>query len=51
MKELRSKCCGAKVKWSADMTNTYTEAGFHPSVWVCQKCHKPTDVEETEEED
>jgi len=45
MSELRSKCCGGRVKWEADTLNTYTNAGFPVNVWVCQKCHRPTEVE------
>ena len=41
---LRSKCCGAKVKWGPDMINTYAQAGFHGNVWVCQRCKKPTEA-------
>lgn len=46
--ELRSKCCGAEVYEEADNETLYTE-WYHRETY-CSKCHKPTEVEEKEEE-
>lgn len=49
MSELRSKCCGAKVK----MNPIEWSSPYHVKTWQlwCLKCGKPIEVEEKAEEE
>ena len=47
MSELRSKCCGAKVL--VELMYLYIDK--EPDLYICNKCHKPTEPEEKKDKD
>ena len=59
MSELRSKCCGAKVRgrlFSDDALAGKIDVAYmieedkNPNrMWICSECEQPTEVEEKEE--
>ena len=47
MSKLVSKCCGAEVL--VELIYCYIDK--EPDEYICDECHKPTEVEEKEEKD
>lgn len=45
-----SDCHEATIKWDVDTYNTYTQAYGEGKGFICQKCNKPCNPKEREEQ-